>query len=176
MEAQHIEHTLEPVFDERSRVLVLGTMPSPKSREVGFYYGHPQNRFWRVMEALFELARPFSCRKRYAPRVSPRASYCPLGCARLMHHRRGCRRKYRRRDSQRSHAHLRCCPHHACLHNRRKGHAAVPAHEWRHAQCSKHCAYRPSIHKRCERSHALEPACRSVSTNCTCRHRRQLPC
>ena len=55
MEAQHIEHTLEPVFDKRSRVLVLGTMPSPKSREVGFYYGHPQNRFWRVMEALFEL-------------------------------------------------------------------------------------------------------------------------
>ena len=55
MEAQHIEHTLEPIFDERSRVLVLGTMPSPKSREVGFYYGHPQNRFWRVMEALFEL-------------------------------------------------------------------------------------------------------------------------
>lgn len=55
MEAQHIEHTLEPIFDERSRVLVLGTMPSPKSREVGFYYGHPQNSFWRVMEALFEL-------------------------------------------------------------------------------------------------------------------------
>lgn len=55
MESQHIEHTFEPVFDERSRVLVLGTMPSPKSREVGFYYGHPQNRFWRVMEALFEL-------------------------------------------------------------------------------------------------------------------------
>lgn len=55
MEAQHIEHTLEPVFDECSRVLVLGTMPSPKSREVGFYYGHPQNRFWHVMEALFEL-------------------------------------------------------------------------------------------------------------------------
>ena len=55
MEAQHIKHTLEPIFDERSRVLVLGTMPSPKSREVGFYYGHPQNRFWRVMEALFEL-------------------------------------------------------------------------------------------------------------------------
>ena len=39
MEAQHIEHTLEPIFDERSRVLVLGTMPSPKSREVGFYTG-----------------------------------------------------------------------------------------------------------------------------------------
>ena len=58
MEAQHIEHTLEPIFDERSRVLVLGTMPSPKSREVGFYYGHPQNRFWRVMAALLSADVP----------------------------------------------------------------------------------------------------------------------
>lgn len=46
-------HTIEPVFDERSRVLILGTMPSPKSRQAGFYYAHPQNRFWRVMFALF---------------------------------------------------------------------------------------------------------------------------
>ena len=37
MEPTHIEHPLEPVFDARSRVLVLGTMPSPKSREAGFY-------------------------------------------------------------------------------------------------------------------------------------------
>lgn len=36
-------------------MLVLGTMPSPRSREVGFYYGHPQNRFWRVMERLHGL-------------------------------------------------------------------------------------------------------------------------
>ena len=58
MEAQHIEHTLEPIFDERSRVLVLGTMPSPKSREVGFYYGHPQNRFWRVLAAVLGEETP----------------------------------------------------------------------------------------------------------------------
>ncbi len=50
-----VTHAIEPVYDECSRVLVLGTMPSPKSREVGFFYGHPQNRFWRVMEALFDL-------------------------------------------------------------------------------------------------------------------------
>lgn len=50
---ERIEHPLRPVFDERSRVLVLGTMPSPASRETGFYYGHPQNRFWRVMATLF---------------------------------------------------------------------------------------------------------------------------
>ena len=48
-----ITHGLAPVFDERSKVLVLGTMPSPKSREVGFYYGHPQNRFWKILSALF---------------------------------------------------------------------------------------------------------------------------
>lgn len=45
MNAQQVIHPLAPVFDERSRVLILGTMPSPKSRETGFYYGHPQNRF-----------------------------------------------------------------------------------------------------------------------------------
>ena len=54
MEAQRVIHAIDPVFDERSRVLVLGTMPSPASRQVGFYYGHPQNRFWRVMERLFD--------------------------------------------------------------------------------------------------------------------------
>lgn len=48
---QHIEHGFEPVFDERSRVLVLGSFPSVLSRANAFYYGNPQNRFWRVMAA-----------------------------------------------------------------------------------------------------------------------------
>ena len=51
-------HTLEPVFDENSKVLILGSFPSPKSRETGFYYGHPQNRFWRVLAAVFDEAVP----------------------------------------------------------------------------------------------------------------------
>lgn len=63
---QHIRHTIEPVFDGCSRVLVLGTMPSPKSREVGFYYGHPQNRFWRVMGALFNEPLPATNQERTA--------------------------------------------------------------------------------------------------------------
>ena len=50
----HVEHPLQPIFDKNSRVLVLGSMPSPASREVGFYYGHPQNRFWRVLAELFD--------------------------------------------------------------------------------------------------------------------------
>ena len=44
-----VTHDFAPVFNEESRVLMLGTMPSPKSRETGFYYGHPRNRFWKVV-------------------------------------------------------------------------------------------------------------------------------
>lgn len=42
-----------PVYDERSRVLILGSFPSVKSREVGFYYGNPQNRFWKMLCSFF---------------------------------------------------------------------------------------------------------------------------
>ena len=50
---QVVEHTLSPIYDKNSKVLILGTMPSPKSREVGFYYGHSQNRFWKVLADIF---------------------------------------------------------------------------------------------------------------------------
>ncbi|MBE6007836.1 MAG: DNA-deoxyinosine glycosylase [Lachnospiraceae bacterium] len=43
------EHRFEPVFDKNSRILILGTFPSVKSRETNFYYGHPRNRFWKVV-------------------------------------------------------------------------------------------------------------------------------
>lgn len=48
-----VEHELPPIFNEKSKILILGTMPSVKSREVKFYYGHPQNRFWKIMEIIF---------------------------------------------------------------------------------------------------------------------------
>lgn len=44
-----VTHEFPAVYDRNSRVLLLGSIPSPKSREVGFYYGHPQNRFWKVL-------------------------------------------------------------------------------------------------------------------------------
>ena len=47
-----VTHEFPAVFDRESRVLLLGSIPSPKSREVGFYYGHPQNRFWKVIAAV----------------------------------------------------------------------------------------------------------------------------
>ena len=52
MEAGLVTHEFDSFFDKDSRVLILGTMPSPKSRENGFYYMHPQNRFWRVISAV----------------------------------------------------------------------------------------------------------------------------
>ena len=55
---QHISHGFEPVFDERSRILVLGSFPSVLSRENAFYYGNPQNRFWRVMAACLGESVP----------------------------------------------------------------------------------------------------------------------
>ncbi len=48
----------EPVFDAESKVLILGSFPSVKSRQVGFYYGNPQNRFWRVLEKAFNQVVP----------------------------------------------------------------------------------------------------------------------
>ena len=54
----HVSHDFEPVFDENSKVLILGTFPSVKSRENRFYYGHPQNRFWKVLAGLTESEVP----------------------------------------------------------------------------------------------------------------------
>lgn len=45
-------HTFEPVYNKNSKILILGTFPSVKSREYGFYYQHPQNRFWKVISTL----------------------------------------------------------------------------------------------------------------------------
>ena len=53
-------HPFEPLYDENSRILILGSFPSVKSREMLFYYGHPQNRFWRVMAAVLDSEVPNS--------------------------------------------------------------------------------------------------------------------
>ena len=56
----HLKHVFDPIYDETSRILILGTFPSVKSREQNFYYEHPQNRFWKVIAALCEEAVPQS--------------------------------------------------------------------------------------------------------------------
>lgn len=57
-EYEHVTHTFGPVYDKNSKILILGSMPSVKSREQHFYYGHPQNRFWKVLSAVLGEAEP----------------------------------------------------------------------------------------------------------------------
>lgn len=64
MSSERVVHGIAPVFDVRSRVLILGTMPSPKSREAGFYYMHPQNRFWRMLSVVLGEPIPPSINER----------------------------------------------------------------------------------------------------------------
>lgn len=51
-DTSHLYHTFGPVYDHDSRILILGSFPSAKSREQNFYYGHPQNRFWPLLSSL----------------------------------------------------------------------------------------------------------------------------
>ena len=57
-EHSHISHTFSPVYDEHSEILILGSFPSVKSREQGFYYGHLQNRFWKVIASICKQEVP----------------------------------------------------------------------------------------------------------------------
>jgi hypoxanthine-DNA glycosylase len=54
-EPKKITHPFGPVYNAQSKILILGTMASPKSREYGFFYGHPQNSFWRVLASIFDV-------------------------------------------------------------------------------------------------------------------------
>ncbi len=66
MERSFILHPIPPVFDSTSRILILGSFPSVKSREVMFFYGHPQNRFWPVVADVFEKPVPMTVPDRKA--------------------------------------------------------------------------------------------------------------
>lgn len=57
---QTLTHDFEPVYDINSKVLILGTFPSVKSREINFYYGHPQNRFWKMMAQIMQSELPLT--------------------------------------------------------------------------------------------------------------------
>ena len=59
-EYEHHSHEFEPVYNEESKILILGTFPSVKSREQGFYYGHPQNRFWKLLAQICQCPVPES--------------------------------------------------------------------------------------------------------------------
>ena len=60
IEAQRIVHPIPPLFDQNSKKLILGSFPSIKSREAMFFYGHPQNRFWRLIAMIYGEDAPLS--------------------------------------------------------------------------------------------------------------------
>lgn len=66
MEQVHVIHTFEPIFDENSQILILGSFPSVKSRENKFYYGHPQNRFWKVLSGVCDDVMPVTVAEKRA--------------------------------------------------------------------------------------------------------------
>ena len=59
-----IIHPIQSVYDKDSEVLILGSFPSVKSREAGFFYGHPQNRFWKVTASVFDEEPPRTTEKK----------------------------------------------------------------------------------------------------------------
>lgn len=58
MQYTHVIHPFEPVYDQNSKILILGSFPSVKSREQKFFYGHPRNRFWKVLAGVLDREVP----------------------------------------------------------------------------------------------------------------------
>ena len=63
---EHVIHTIPPIVSAESEILILGTMPSPKSREQAFYYAHPQNRFWPALALALGEQQPASIEEKTA--------------------------------------------------------------------------------------------------------------
>ena len=108
MEKQPQLHTIAPVYDENSRILILGSFPSVKSREAAFFYGHPQNRFWRVLAAVLGEETPQTAAEKKS--LLLRA----VGRHRLLRHCRLVRREHHECGAERPLAH--------------SGHRAGPPH------------------------------------------------
>ncbi len=61
-----VSHPIPPVYDRHSKILILGSFPSVKSREAQFFYGHPQNRFWKVTSAVLGVPEPHTIEEKKA--------------------------------------------------------------------------------------------------------------
>jgi hypoxanthine-DNA glycosylase len=66
MNSEKVRHPIPPVYDENSRILILGSFPSVKSREAGFFYGHPRNRFWKVLATVLAEQLPLTVEEKKA--------------------------------------------------------------------------------------------------------------
>lgn len=55
-----VKHELKPIYYKNSKVLILGSIPSVKSREIGFYYAHPKNKFWKILSIIYNVELPLT--------------------------------------------------------------------------------------------------------------------
>lgn len=109
-------HPIAPVWDETSRILILGSFPSVKSREANFFYGHPQNRFWRVLAAVLGCDKPESTEEK--KRFLLLASHRGLGRHRKLRNRRFGRQQHPQRAAKRHRAPARRKRHPPDFHQR----------------------------------------------------------
>ncbi len=76
-----IVHPFPPVYDKHSEILILGSFPSVKSREEQFFYGHPKNRFWKVLAAVFDSSVPESIEDKRSFLMSNRIALWDVVCS-----------------------------------------------------------------------------------------------
>ena len=83
-----MEHTIDPVYDEYSRILILGSFPSVKSREQKFFYGHKQNRFWKVLAGILGCEVPQTIEEKKVSLTEGREAgrYCVCQWPVLLHY------------------------------------------------------------------------------------------
>ena len=81
-QSSHVLHEIHPVFNTDSRILILGSFPSVKSRESQFFYGHPRNRFWDLLATLTGEPLPAGIEEKKI--TAPCTPHCRLGCDRLL--------------------------------------------------------------------------------------------
>ena len=61
-----VKHTFKPIYNKESKILILGSIPSVKSRENNFYYGHPKNRFWNLIAKIYNVKIPITIHEKEA--------------------------------------------------------------------------------------------------------------
>lgn len=78
--SEFLTHPFEPFFDKDSKILILGSFPSVKSRQDGFYYQHPRNRFWPILETLFDVRLENITEYHRTTSLFKKKTYRSLGC------------------------------------------------------------------------------------------------
>lgn len=146
--ASDVFHPFPPVFCESSSVLILGSFPSVRSRGEGFYYGHPRNRFWRVIAGIFGEDVP--CGHRSPSGFSARSPYRAVGRCRLLRNRRLGGSSISRAAGKRYRHNTRPRGHKSGIHKR---HCRAPAVPKAHLSGIRSRGRSPALHESRQRPH-----------------------